>query len=368
MFLTSLSLQNFRIFDKKDIDFSSNTNLIIGANAAGKTNILEAIYLLATGKSFRARKEIEMIRSHQELAVIQAVLNDNNDKTDLEIMLTTGEVQGRKTGRKLYKINNVSKRWKDFAGNLLCVMFRPEDINIILGSPSIRRFYLDLVLEQVDWQYRASSLSYQKGIRQRNKLLDKINKGEAQTSQLRFWNQLVIKNGGIITQKRQELIDFFNQYLSSCDRLKRETRRIEMEYDKSVINTERLEKYSHAELAIGSTLVGPHRDDIKFMVRPCDEKQENVNFKNNRDLLLYGSRGEQRMAIFNLKLAEAEFITKTTNKRPVLLLDDIFSELDKIHRNQIMEIISLQQTIITTTDINLINKKIHDKIKILKLI
>ncbi len=361
MYLKNINLTNFRLFAQKQLEFDKQSSLIIGPNASGKTNVLEAIYLLATGKSFRALKEEEMIENGQQLARVEIRL----DEDLLQIILTRGEVQGKKTARKLYKINGVGKRWRDFTQNLLCVLFRPEDIDLISGSPSLRRNYLDLVLEQTDWRYRAASLTYQKGLRQRNRLLDRINQGEASPAQLTFWNQLLIKNGSLITEKRQELVEFYNQFLNKCDRLYQEKRKVEVSYDKSIISEQRLDKYKQAELGAGVTLVGPHRDDLIFELKSCD-RSNNERFQNNRNLTSYGSRGEQRMAVFAIKLAEVEFILTKTGKRPVLLLDDIFSELDQIHRDHILTIIPKQQTIITTTDADLIDPKLYAKIKKIK--
>jgi DNA replication and repair protein RecF len=365
MFLASLDLKDFRIFKDKNLEFSQNTTLILGPNAIGKTNVLEAIYFLAAGKSFRAVKESEAIKSGLELTRITGIVSDENEE-QLEIILTQGEVRGKKTAKKLFKVNKVGKRWKDFIVSFTAVLFRPEDIDLILGTPSLRRNYLDMVLTQVDWRYRVSLITYKKGLRQRNKLLSKIKEGVAQRFQLRFWDQLLIKNGSFITEKRQKLLEFYNQYLSSCQDLYKDKIKVVLDYDKSIISQERLDKYSQAELGAGVTLVGPHRDDIKFFVRPCSLKHK-PRFSQNRNLALYGSRGEQRMAVFALKLAEVEFILKELGYRPALLLDDIFSELDKIHRDHIVNIIPKQQTIITATDISMIDKSLHDKMETIKL-
>ncbi len=372
MILTNLSLTNFRSFAKKQLSFTPQVTLIIGANASGKTNILEAIFLLATGKSFRAGKEIEMICSGAELGQIQSKIEQvgGEQKGNLEVMLTNGVIQEKIVGKKLYKVNGVNRRWKDFVGNLHCVLFRPEDIDLISGSPSLRRDYLDAILEQADWQYRACNLAYKKGLRQRNKLLSGIREGEAQKFQLTFWNQLLIKNGEIITQKRAALLEFFNNFLAACDRLYKDNHRVEIIYDKSTINQARLDKYIEAEIALGVTLVGPHRDDLKFKSRPCSEMvgaPDSENFDDSRDLTSYGSRGEQRMAILAMKLAELEFMHKKTGQRPTLLLDDIFSELDQEHREQIFKIIPNQQTIITATDAETIDGELHDKITLIRL-
>lgn len=360
MFLQSLSLQNFRSFSKKEFAFKSKITLLVGPNAIGKTNVLEAIYLLATGKSFRAGREEEMIRNEEELARINATIAGGK----LEIILTKGMVNGKGTAKKIYKVNGVGKRWKDFVGNLPCVLFRPEDIDLILGSPSVRRDYLNFILEQVDWQYRACHLVYQKGLRQRNKLLERIREHQAQLTQLAFWNQLLIKNGTILTQKREALIAFFNEFLTD----------LEIFYDHSIISLERLEKYQQAELALGVTLVGPHRDDITILkiknVPQSGIPLRGKKLKIKKNLAIYGSRGEQRMAILNLKRAEQEFIRQKTGKKPLMLLDDIFSELDDKNSHLVVKLIENSQTVITDTQvqqffaknkINLINLKIENQ-------
>ena len=253
MFLTSLSLENFRSFSQKKLVFSPGTTLILGPNASGKTNILEAIYLLAAGRSFRAARE-EMIKNSQELARISSKINLLADRLALEIILTRGKVQAKKTPRKMFQVNGVGKRKKDFIGQLAVVLFRPEDINIVLGSPAVRRNYLDVCLQQADWQYRLCSLAYQKGIRQRNQLLRQIREGKGQKHQLIFWDNLLIKNGQVIWKKRAEFLDFINQKIKP--------RNIEVVYDQSFISTARLAKYQEAEIALGATLVGPHRDNL----------------------------------------------------------------------------------------------------------
>ncbi len=348
MLLSSLYLKDFRSWEKEEFDFSSEISLIVGQNAAGKTNILEAIYLLATGRSFRARLEREMIRNGCEMGLVKSLVNSKESsglEKRLEIILTNGEVMGKRTAKKIYKLNGIGKRKSDFIGNLIAVLFRPEDIEIVIGSPSIRRDYLDLVLEQVDREYARSSLPYKKGLRQRNKLLLKIREGEASRSQLFFWDNFLIKNGNLISDKRREFIDFLNESFHD----------LSVEYDASPISKERLAKYSQQEVAAGTTLVGPHRDD--FIIKD----------KKERNLSLFGSRGEQRMAVLYLKIAELEFIEKKSGERPVLLLDDIFSELDEDHREEVLKIVPNQQTIITTTESELIEKKFRDIIKTIRI-
>lgn len=352
MILTKLRLQNFRNYKKQEFEFSEKTTLVVGPNTSGKTNLLEGIYLLATGKSFRAGLEQEMIKYDEDLARAKGRII-NKEITDLEIVLTRGEVLGEKVAKKKYQVNGIGKRAMDFIGKLRAVYFGPEDLDLVTNSPTLRRKYLDSVLEQVDREYRRATLSYEKGLRQRNKLLERIRDEGASRSQLLFWNQLLIKNGDYLTQKREEFVEFVNSLQSSVFSF-------QLEYDKSIISPGRLEEYAKEEVAAGATLVGPHRDDFGFRVKERESKRA-------RDLSAYGSRGEQRLSILWLKLRELEFITFKKGERPILLLDDIFSELDQKHRKLVLEVIPKQQTIITTTDLHLVEKDYQKKMEMVKL-
>jgi DNA replication and repair protein RecF len=324
--LSDLTLANFRSYTKRTFAFAPATTLIVGANATGKTNILEAIILIATGKSFRADTDAEMVRWGAEIGRAKAI----GGEIKLEVVLTTGAVGGRKTQSKKFLVNGIARRQLDFVGNLRAVLFWPEHLELITDSPSLRRKYLDGVLVQVDREYRRNLLSYERGLRQRNRLLDLINDGKAHHHQLQFWDQLLIKAGGYLTDKRAAFIDFINTYHIPGVTY-------HMEYDKSVISEARLEQYKDEEVAVKSTLVGPHRDD--FLVT-----------KDDLDLSKYGSRGEQRLAILWLKLAELEFIEKESGERPLLILDDIFSELDVPHRELVLDLLGQQQTVVSSAE------------------
>ncbi|MGI5825880.1 MAG: DNA replication/repair protein RecF [Patescibacteria group bacterium] len=332
MEIKQLTLKNFRNYSKKDLKFPSGTTLIVGNNAVGKTNILEAIYLLATGKSFRVKGvEGEMIHYGEEIASVKA----ETSRDRLEIILTRGEVMGEKAAKKRYLVNDVGKRAADFTGNLKTVYFGPEDLDIVIGSPSTRRKYLDSVLTQVDREYARAILSYEKGLRARNKILEFMKEtGEADRRKLFFWDQLLIKNGNLITQRRESLINFVNSNHLI------ESSQFNLEYDRSTISEQRLTQYEKEEVAAGTTLVGPHRDD--FLVK-----------LEERDLAPYGSRGEQRLAVLWLKLSELSFIKNQSEDTPVLLLDDIFSELDEKHQHLVLEVVDKQQTIITSANLEL---------------
>lgn len=329
--IKSINLENFRNFTKKKFEFSPGITVIIGPNASGKTNILEGLFLLATGKSFGAGLEEEMINYDSSITRLRSTSYDG--QAGLGVIITRGE---NGWPRKKLLINGVSKRLIDFAGIFKVVLFGPWDMDLVTGSPTLRRRFLDGVLFQVDREYRRAALSYEKGLRQRNRVLWDLREHPSTSSgreRLLFWNQLLIKNGNYIFQKRREFILFINS-LKKCD----------LKYDCSVISEERLGQYAQEEVAAAATLVGPHRDDFVFL-------------QKERDLSRYGSRGQQRMEILWLKLAELAFIEAKTGDppdseagKPTLLLDDIFSELDHEHRKVVFSVISNQQTIITTAD------------------
>lgn len=352
--IEKIKLTNFRNFRSKEILFTKDITLILGPNASGKTNILESLYLISTGKSFKAKVEEDVINYKNDIARISGVLSLTSPKSThegtpalglpvsshpstLEVMVTRGLIdiggaRPEKAPRKKLLVNGIPRRMVDFAGNFKTVLFGPWDLDLVTESPSIRRKFLDNVLSQVDREYRRSVLSYEKGLRQRNRVLLDIREGNITRDRLLFWNQLLIKNGNYITEKREEFIDFINKLDFKINGLK-----LNIVYDKSVISEGRLEHYKNEEVSAATTLVGPHRDDFTF-------------FKGERDLSSFGSRGEQRMGVLWLKMAELSFVEGKSGERPTLLLDDIFSELDDEHKKVVMEISEKQQTIITSVD------------------
>ncbi|MCJ7740283.1 DNA replication and repair protein RecF, partial [Candidatus Microgenomates bacterium] len=297
----------------------------------------------------------------------------NNERIKLDILITAGEVSGIKTPFKKFSVNGVAKRMLDFAGILKVVLFWPEDLELVTDSPSRRRKYLDFVLLQTDREYRRCLLSYEKGLRQRNRLLEAIRDEGAHRHQLIFWDQLLIKNGEYITKKREEYIDFVNNTQNSNDKIQNSNQiqnsKYQLVYDKSIISRVRLDQYKEEEVAAGVTLVGPHRDDFQFQIQNSNDKSSSksqIQNDNIRNLSHFGSRGEQRLAILWLKLGELSYIQQVTLEKPVLLLDDILSELDHEHRKIIFEIIGNQQTIMTTTDEHFIDKSLKE-FKIIEL-
>jgi len=337
MQLTNISLQHFRSFLKERIEFSPTVTLIIGSNAIGKTNIIEAMFMMTLGKSYRAKRDSDVITWGKEIARIQSTCREHSigDEVRLELLVTTGALHGQKAPSKKYLVNGVSRRQVDFIGNFRSVLFSPTDLELVTDSPTLRREYLNYVLIQVDREYRRNLQSYERGLRQRNSLLDRINEGTASRSQLLFWNQLLIKTGSYITESRKRYIETINAYTFAH-------LSYQLVYDPSIISVGRLQGYVEEEIAAKTTLVGPQRDDFQF-----EKKQKNETVI---DISRFGSRGEQRLAVLWLKLAELTFIESETKERPTLLLDDIFSELDGSSRQLVLDLTKKQQTIITSAE------------------
>lgn len=340
MILEKLSLQNFRNHKKAQFSFS-NTTIIIGRNTAGKTNILEALHILSRGKSFRAENDRDTIAQGHDFCRIEAQIKDDNDSKKLTVIFAE---RGAYLSKK-FLINNVARRHIDFAAQFFTVLFTPQDIEIITDSPSLRRNYINSILSQASREYRQNLNVYEKGLRQRNRMLYDLKEGrkEYKRADFDYWDEILIRNGSYITQKREEFVKFINSS-------KKEMFDFKIFYDKSTISTERLFKYHFQEQAAGVTLVGPQRDDFIF------------NFpKTERKISEFGSRGEERLTILQTKLLEIEYIKKESGTNPVLLLDDIFSELDSENIDKIYGFIKDQQTIITTTHREFVPKKILEK-------
>lgn len=345
MFLKHLSLQNFRNYSKKDFNFSQNATLIVGPNTSGKSNLIEAIFFIASGHSFRIDRDEQLVKFEENIARIKA----RAEEKDLEVIIAKGGAGENLRSFKKYLVNGVSKRRMDFIGNFFAVIFAPNDLEVIVGSPGMRRNFMDNILTQTDRDYRLAMGFYEKGLRIRNALLHKVREtGKKLQKEFEYWDNLLITQGQKITKKRE----YFIEYLTVS---KKDILNFKIIYDKSIISEERLSQYEDAEVVCGITLIGPHRDD--FMVYLIDDY----------DIRFFGSRGQQRLAILQLKILELNFIEKATQSRPLLLLDDIFSELDKEHINLVLDMIGNKQTIMTTTHKEFIPKRLRKNINVIKL-
>src|SRR3989337_474884 len=262
MGITKVRLSGFRNFKEKLFEFSDGIAVIVGPNASGKSNMLEVLCVLATGKSFRARIEEEMVNYRRQIARVKGRIK-GQETTDLEAVLTRGLIdignsRPEKIARKKLMVNGVGKRLVDFAGNFKIALFGPWDLELVTESASLRRKFMDTVISQVDREYRRASLSYEKGLRQRNRLLLRIREEGLSRSQLLFWDKLLVKNGDYISWARAEFIGFIN----STKALNEE--KLELYYDRSAISEARLEQYAEEEVAAATKLVGPHRGAFIF--------------------------------------------------------------------------------------------------------
>ncbi len=350
MILQSLTLSNFRSYKKIHFDFSPRVTVIIGPNTAGKSNLIESLFLLSAGKSFRADKDVQMIAFGANLARVTGIVADSDGKETLEVLVSS--LASNETSRsfsKKFVRNGVPKRRVDFAGILPSLLFVPSDLDIITSSPSHRRGFLDSVLDLVDRDYRMSTTAFTKALRQRNALLEMAREtGVRNDQQFSYWDDLLIKNGNYITQKREE-------FLTYCNEQTKDLLQFSVVYDKSTISRDRLDHYRTAEAGSGITLVGPHRDDVF------------VELEKGRDVRHFGSRGQQRLVVLQLKLLQLSFIEKKLGQRPLLLLDDIFSELDNEHIQDVLEIVGMQQTILTTTHQEFVPQELRERAVVIDL-
>lgn len=352
MIIKSIYLKNYRNHKDLKLELSPKINLITGANGVGKTNILEAIHLLSTTKSFRARFDRDLINHDESFTKVEARIiagsqlmdiegtKDNTkssihhlDTIDISVIKSDRSVN---TSSKKVKINNVPKTLSSFSHSLKTVLFSPEDIETITGSPSNRRKYLDMVLIQTIPSYKKSLNIYQNSLKRRNKLLESIKETHKGLDQLPFWNNKILESGEFIQQIREDYLLYVNAFLASvANPYSKYANKLNIKYKLNKMDSKRLLEYKEKEIQAKTTLIGPHRDDLSIL-------------QSDLDMAQFSSRGEQRTAMFLLKLAEFNYINTKLETSPVLLLDDIFSELDEEHKQAILSFINDQQTVITT--------------------
>lgn len=338
MNIEKLELRNFRNHKNIKLEFTDGVTLIHGPNGAGKTNILEAVYLLATAKSPKTRYDKDLINYEHEFATIKGfVFSDQyHDDFLLEVQLKTQNIGNTSTKKLL--VNKVAKAQKNFCGLFNAVLFTPLDLELVTGSPGERRGYMDHLLSQTHRDYKVAHDTFTKAVRQRNKLLENIRDYGSSESQLEFWDEKIISSGTEIQKRRTELVNFLNSFLADTEE------KFECVYKINKIDFERVTSHRSAEIAGATTLVGPHRDDLEFLMAGKNADQ-------------FASRGQQRSIVLNLKLAEIDYIEKIKLERPVLLLDDIFSEFDAHNRQKALDAAKRQQTIISATELFFVDKR-----------
>lgn len=334
MYIESIELNNYRNYREVKVDFGRNTNILYGNNAQGKTNILESIYMAATTKSHRGTKDRDIIRIGEDESHIRLFVNkkDVSHKVDMHL---------RKNKNKGVAIDGIPiHRAMELYGLLNVIFFSPEDLSIIKNGPAERRRFMDLELCQISRLYYQNLSSYNKILNQRNNLLKQIYYDKSLLDTLDVWNMQLVDYGSRIIKERRNFIQMINDIIGDIHgRLTSGKEKLEIIYEFNVDedNFDRiLQEKMDTDLRYSSTQSGPHRDDISFMINGIDARK-------------YGSQGQQRTVALSLKMAEIKLVKKIINDNPILLLDDVMSELDTSRRDSLIEEIRDIQTIITCT-------------------
>ncbi len=334
MYIQSLELKNYRNYDRLIIEFSSGTNILYGDNAQGKTNILEAVYLGATTKSHRGSKDKEIIRFGENESHIRIHLMKQDIGHQIDMHLKKSRTKGAAIDRIPIK------RSSDLLGFVPVIFFSPEDLSIIKNGPSERRKFLDIELSQLEKMYLHQLSSYNRVMAQRNNLLKQLAYQRELLDTLDSWDLQLVKYGSEVIRYRQKFIEDLNEIIREIHKnLTGKKEKIVLKYDYSVNYDEFrtvLQRKREIDLKYASTGAGPHRDDIEFLV-------------NGIDIRKFGSQGQQRTAALSLKLAQIELVKRQTGETPILLLDDVLSELDSSRKNYLLDSIKDIQTLITCT-------------------
>ena len=344
MIIKSLELSDFRNYENLKIDFSSGTNILYGDNAQGKTNILEAIFMSATTKSHKGSKDKEIIRFGKDEAHIRTILDRDNAEYRVDMHLRSSKTKGIAIdGQKI-------KRASDLIGKLNVVFFSPEDLSIIKNGPSERRRFMDMELCQLDQVYLNSLSKYNKLVVERNKVLKDLFDHPENSVLLDVQDKQLCEYGSVIIKTREKFIGDLNEIIRPIhNKLTGGKENLSIYYEPNVDATDFEKKLSSSrqrDIYAKQTTVGPHKDDFSFIVKRNSDNSEKI------DIRKFGSQGQQRTASLSLKLSEIEIVKKAKKENPVLLLDDVLSELDSNRQNYLLNTIGDIQTIITCTGLD----------------
>jgi DNA replication and repair protein RecF len=361
VFIFNLDLWNYRNYVRASVPLDRGLSLFVGDNAQGKSNLLEAIYLLSTLRSSRASSDSDLVRrdilqSDFPVARLTSEVERSAGNLHLEVAIVGRTTDPAHHAGKRVRVNGVPKRASDAVGQLSAVLFTTLDIEIVAGPPLLRRRYLDMMISQVDRGYLRAMQRYAKVLQQRNSLLKQVQNRQASSSELSFWDQELAHSGGIIMKARADALGHLvPQSAFQMERLSDGLESLTLiykpalggldQYDSPTDEQEWTARLLRAfanlrqrEVSAGATLVGPHRDDITIEIddMPADA---------------FGSRAQQRTAALSMRLAEASYLRRALGDDPVVLLDDVLSELDARRRRGVLEFIdTFQQTIVTTAE------------------
>jgi len=344
MIVKNLTLKNFRNYENQQISFSDSTNIICGRNANGKTNILEAIYLFSCGKSHRAHSDSEMINFEKDSAQIKIEFESRGREFKAVMNIS-------RSGKKIITVNNVPvRKLSKLISYLNVILFSPDDLAIVKGSPSGRRKFMDSAICRMHPSYMAALSEYQKAAAEKNILLkDLRKKGVSNDAYLSVWNEQLAEAAEKIVKYRQEFVNEISSLAAEIQRnISSEELHISYEanlkQEKAKDIFEFLEKNQFREINAASMCYGIQRDDIAILIGTSDAR-------------IYASQGQQRTAALSLKIAEADYIYAHTGEYPVLLLDDIMSELDLGRRMYLWQKVTGKQVMITCTDTDIFENK-----------
>ena len=337
MNIRSIELKNFRNYENLEIPFDEGTNILFGDNAQGKTNILEAAYMSGTTKSHKGSRDREMIRFGEEEAHLKTVVVRGGREYQIDMHLKKNRAKG-------IAIDKIPiKKASELFGILNIVFFSPEDLNIIKNGPAERRRFLDSELCQLDRIYLADLTNYNKILAQRNKLLKDMIYRPSLSDTLPVWDMQLIETGKKIIRRRKQFVDELREIVSDIHyRISGGKEELFLKYEPNIDDIffeDELSRAKEKDKKLCQTSVGPHRDDLLFSIGDVDIRK-------------YGSQGQQRTSALSLKLSEIELVRKSISDTPVLLLDDVLSELDSSRQNYLLNNISDTQTIITCTGLD----------------
>ncbi len=348
LYIEELALKNYRNYKSVEVTFENKVNVILGENAQGKTNVMEAIFVLAMVKSHRTSNDKDLIRWDEEYAKIEGRIHKNNGILPLQLVIS-------KKGKKA-KYNHIEQqKLSQYVGNMNIVMFAPEDLHLVKGSPQVRRRFINMEIGQVSPLYLHDLNQYQKILQQRNHYLKKLQLNRSKSDpMLDVLTEQLVEAAAKILIKRYEFLELLQKWAEPIHRgISRGLESLQIDYKPSVdvsedvslskmvkSLTEKFVKIKEKEIERGMTLAGPHRDDLAFYV-------------NGKDVQTFGSQGQQRTTALSLKLAEIELIYAETGEYPILLLDDVLSELDDYRQSHLLNTIKGKvQTFVTTTSVD----------------
>ena len=337
MIIRSIELKNFRNYEELQLQLDHGTNILFGDNAQGKTNILESAYVSGTTKSHKGSRDKEMIRFGESESHIRTIVEKNGMEYQIDMHL-------KKNRSKGIAINRVPiKKAGELFGILNIVFFSPEDLNIIKNGPSERRRFLDSEICQLDKIYLSDLTKYNKILNQRNKLLKDITFHPDLEATLPVWDMQLVSYGRRIIKRRKQFVEELNEIIFDIHkRISGDREELFLKYEPSIDEAffeDELDRAKDKDRRYCQTSVGPHRDDISFFIRDIDIRR-------------FGSQGQQRTCALSLKLAEIELVKRSIHDTPVLLLDDVLSELDSNRQNYLLNSIHNIQTVITCTGLD----------------